>query len=373
MFAKQNAMNYKNLIFYSTAVLIFLVVIQFFTFPFLVQFQEKNSFLYDRLSRIDSSLFTESSFERSKDLAPVVFLGDSQILSGIHPQELEKKIGRPIWFLPRPSEQPEGMLLRYKDYEAEIGIKPHLVIVNGSVFSLSDMDVASAHRSLVLNYDSFHSEIFTTRQWSDFYLKTLSNGIFYLLGRVFPFLRLNAGVSTSLKIAGEGDEFSYSEKNLDRLLHGNPFEKWKRNKEQNRFLEIEYSKNKGYLNWGSRTTFDGICVPNEHPIDLPPNPEFALRKTRKSALEAWESLFAYLKSKDVPVLALSLPFRPDFDERISSLPQGTIWESILIEKEIPILKVGSLNFDSKDFGDYTHLNVCGMKKLIPILAQEILR
>ncbi|WP_241555923.1 hypothetical protein [Leptospira yasudae] len=366
-------MNYKSLLFYTLVFFVFLAGIQFAAFPFLIPFQEKNSFLYDRLSRIDSSLLTESGFERSKALAPVVFLGDSQILSGIRPQELEKKIGRPIWFLPRPSEQPEGMLLRYKDYESKIGIKPHLVIVNGSVFSLSDMDVASAHRSLVLNYDSFHFEIFTTQQWSDFYLKTLSNGIFYLLGRAFPFLRLNAGVSTSFKIVGEGDEFSYSEKNLDRLLHGNPFEKWKRNAEQNRFLEIEYSKNKGYLNWGSRTSFDGICVRNERPIDLPPNPELALQKTRKSSLEAWKDLFAYLKSKDVSVLALSLPFRPDFDERVSPLPQVSIWESILIEKEIPILKVGSRKFDSKDFGDYTHLNVCGMRKLIPILAEEILR
>lgn len=82
---------------------------QIFLFPFLVPFQEKNSFLYDRLSKMDSSLYTESESSRSQKLAPILFLGDSQILSGIHPKELEKRLGRPIWFLPRPSEQPEGM------------------------------------------------------------------------------------------------------------------------------------------------------------------------------------------------------------------------------------------------------------------------
>ncbi|WP_246846848.1 hypothetical protein [Leptospira barantonii] len=366
-------MNYKNIILSAVSFLALFILFQTISFSYLVPFQEKNSFLYDRLSRLDDSLFTKStSLHADEPDGPVLFLGDSQILSGIHPMELEKKIGLSIWFLPRPSEQPEGMLLRYLEYEKKIGIKPSLVIVNGSVFSLSDMDVASAHKSLVLNYDSFHPEIFTNVRFGDFYLKNLSTGLYYLLGRIFPFLRLNASVSTTVKIVGEGDEFSYTEKNLDRLLSGNPFEKWRINRNRNRFLEMEYSKNKGYLDWGKQVPYDGICIPNSDPIALPPSPEAALQRVRKSSLEAWKELFSYLKEKGVPVLALSLPFRPDFDARVSVLPQNSLWDAILIEKEVPSLKVGSLNFLESDFGDYTHLNTCGMQKLVPILAERIL-
>lgn len=345
---------------------------QIFLFPFLVPFQEKNSFLYDRLSKMDSSLYTESESSRSQKLAPILFLGDSQILSGIHPKELEKRLGRPIWFLPRPSEQPEGMFLRWKEYERKIGAKPSLVIVNGSVFSLSDMDVAQAHRSLVLNYDSFHTEIFTEIFLRDFYLKNLSISMYYLLGRIFPFLRLNASVSTAFKIIGEGDEFNYSEKNLEKLLLGNPIEKWKSNLDRNRFLEIEYSKNNGYLDWGKQSPYDGVCVPNENLIPLPRNAEAALQRTRKSSLKAWRELFSYLKSRNVRILAVSLPFRPDFEEKLSSLPQMPLWESILMEEGIPYWKVKVHLFEPRDFGDYTHLNTCGMRKLVPVLAEKIL-
>ncbi|WP_061249826.1 hypothetical protein [Leptospira alstonii] len=350
---------------------LFSITFQFVLFPVLLYFQEKNSFLYDRLSRLDFSLYTESKDSKFRKPGPIVFLGDSQILSGIYPKELEMKIGRPIWFLPRPSEQPEGMFLRWKEYERNIGTKPSLVIVNGSIFSIADMDVASAHRSLVLNYDSFHPEIFTKTLFGDFYLRNFSSALFYLFGRIFPFLRLNASASATLKIVGEGDEFGYSEKNLEKLLSGNPVEKWKSNLDRNRFLEMEYSKNKGYLDWGRQTPYDGVCIPNEKPIPLPPNAELALRKTRKSALKTWREFLSYLKTHNVPVLAVSLPFRPDFDEKTSSLPQMPPWESILTEEGIPYWKVGRAKFEPRDFGDYTHLNTCGMRKLVPILAEKI--
>ncbi|ONF91254.1 hypothetical protein [Leptospira santarosai] len=384
-------MNQKKLVLVS---FVCIVSFQFLLFPFLVPFQEKNSFLYDRFSRWDGSLYTSATvvtdgikFDTDKvsdgklkqnlnssgfaKLGPIVFLGDSQILSGVHPKELEALIGRPIWFLPRPSEQPEGMFLRWKEYERKIGTEPSLVIVNGSVFSLSDMDVARAHRSLVLNYDSFHKEIFTEIFLGDFYLKNLSTGMYYLLGRIFPFLRLNASVSTTFKIIGEGDEFSYSEKNLETLLLGNPIEKWKSNLNRNRFLEIEYSKNNGYLDWGKQSAYDGVCVPNENLIPLPQNAEAALQKTRKSSLKAWKELFSFFKARSIPVLAVSLPFRPDFDEKLSPLPQMSLWESILTEEEVSYLKIDARIFEQNDFGDYTHLNTCGMRKLLPLLAREI--
>ncbi len=92
---------------------------QLILFPFLIFFQVKNSFLYDRLSHLNSFLYTKSNLNSE---APIVFIGDSQILSGIHALVLEIKIGRPNWILPRPSEEPEGMLLRWKEYELKIKI-----------------------------------------------------------------------------------------------------------------------------------------------------------------------------------------------------------------------------------------------------------
>ncbi|EKP04572.1 hypothetical protein LEP1GSC018_2493 [Leptospira kirschneri str. 2008720114] len=358
----------RNKIFGWIICFLLIIIFQFILFPYLLFLQEKNSFLYDRLSHLNSFLYTKSDLNRE---APIVFLGDSQILSGIHPQELEIKIGRPIWFLPRPSEQPEGMLLRWKEYERKIKTKPYLVIVNGSVFSVADMDVASAHRSLELNYDSFHSEIFIKKIFRNFYLKNVSSGLYYLLGRIFPFLRLNASVSTTLKIIGEGDEFSYSEKKIDSLLSGNPIEKWRFNLNKNKFIEMEYSKNKGYLDWGKELPYDGVCVPNENPIPLPPNAEAALHKTRVSSLNAWEELFSYLKSQKIPILAISIPFRPDFEKEISTLILMSLWESILMKEKISYWKVERSLFEQSDFGDYTHLNTCGMKKFVPKLAEKI--
>ncbi|MBM9576449.1 hypothetical protein JWG45_04700 [Leptospira sp. 201903070] len=362
-------MNYKIRILPGVLFLTFLIAFQTCLFPLLVSFQEKNSFLYDRLSQMDETLFTSAAHLQTK--APIVFLGDSQILSGINPAELSPELKRPIWFLPRPSEQPEGMLLRYREFEKKIGVKPALVILNGSVFSLSEMDVASAHRSLVLNYSSFQPEIFLEPTFKNFYLKNFSSGLFYLLGRIFSFLRLNASMSTSVKIVGEGDEFSYSERKMENLVSGNPFVKWSKNWDRNQFLKLEYSKNKGYMDWARYEAYDGVCVLNSRPHPLPLNAELALQKTRSSSLKAWKELFRYFKSREISVLAISLPFRPDFDSRLKGLSQTAEWESILIDEEIPFWKLGSSVFQEGDFGDYTHLNTCGMKKLSPLLSDEI--
>ncbi|EMG18998.1 hypothetical protein LEP1GSC150_3274, partial [Leptospira interrogans serovar Copenhageni str. LT2050] len=105
----------------------------------------------------------------------------------------------------------------------------------------------------------------------------------------------------------------------ENLLSGNPIEKWRFNLNRNRFLEIEYSKNKGYLDWGKELSYDGVCVPNKNSIPLPPNAEAALNKTRVSSLNAWRELFSYLKSQNVPILAISIPFRPDFEKKFRHL------------------------------------------------------
>nr|OCA01023.1 Uncharacterized protein A9P81_0884 [Leptospira interrogans serovar Copenhageni/Icterohaemorrhagiae] len=69
------------------------------------------------------------------------------------------------------------------------------------------------------------------------------------------------------------------------------------------------------MDWGKELSYDGVCVPNKNSIPLPPNAEAALNKTRVSSLNAWRELFSYLKSQNVPILAISIPFRPDFEKK----------------------------------------------------------
>lgn len=336
-----------------------LIVASNFLFEYLLPFQEKNAFLYDLLrKRFERRL----AYGEIKNQEPTwLFLGDSQLMSGINPTELQRSLGKRILFLPRPSEQPEGILIRIKELLSS-GLRPERVFLNANYFNTADVDIVPAHRSLVLNYDSFRWSMYWNSQERTFYFRNIGDALFFALARIFPLMKLNSAISSEIRTIPKTEQFPETDPRLSEILSINPIERWKANRDKNERLVAELERNDGFLEWNNSETYTGKCVPNDSPQALPGRGwESNYKKIRASSLAAWRSIFKILQKENIPFEVLLIPSRPDFVVAIGGDNALSQFETVLKADGIPLTKPEE-PFEISVFGDYTHLNACGVEK-----------
>ncbi|WP_232225669.1 hypothetical protein [Leptospira broomii] len=291
-----------------------------------------------------------------------LFLGDSQLMSGINPAELQKSTGKRILFLPRPSEQPEGILIRINELLSS-GWKPEKIFLNANYFNTADVDIVPAHRSLVLNYDSFRWSLYWNSQERTFYFRNIGDALFFALARIFPLMKLNSAISSEIRTIPKTEQFLETDPRLSEILSVNPIERWKTNRDKNERLVAELERNEGFLEWNNSEIYTGKCVPNHSPQALPGRGwESNYKKMRSSSLAAWKSIFKILKKENISFEVLLIPSRPDFVTAVGEDNALSQFETVLKKDEIPFVKPEE-PFEISVFGDYTHLNACGVKKL----------
>lgn len=354
-----------NLLLY----LFFISLLSFFLFHQLVLYTEKTSFIWYEIGK--------------RNIQPqkydVAILGDSQLMSGVHPLFLKKLLqekNKPsdILYYPRPSEQPEGiynMLLQFKKKEIEF----KTLIVNISPVTTSKNIIVDSHKSLVLNFQPFSSQILLEPTLNKFYLKNISGNLYYLFIQVFPLLKLNGNISNEMKLI-PGSEGIQHDKEIKSFLNmpftGNLLS----NKNRNIFLDKYLTQENFFFEWGNFSPFTGECLERLEPLLLPSGIEAAFLNPRTESLQFWIKLGEYAQANNFKILFLYTPFSPESELKIgSNLPTSPIQISL---HEIStrfgkdsILKIDSSIFGSKDFKDYTHLNVCGMIKLTKEIANRL--
>ncbi len=355
----------RNLILF----IIFFSFLSHLLFPFLVFYSEKTSFIWHT---IGSRVIPKKEY----DLA---ILGDSQIMSGIHPNVLSlqlKENGKPldILYYPRPSEQPEGIYKLLLDFHnSEIKVKT--LLVNISPVTSSKNTIVDAHKTLSQNFQPFSLQIHLDKDLNQFYLKNLSGNLYYLFLQAFPLLKLNGNFSNEIKLI-PGSEGIQHNKEMNALLEVNFFGNLNSNKEKNLFLEKFLPDENFYFEWGNFSSYTGECKERKETLSMPAGIEAAFLTPRKESLNFWLKIGEYAKQNNIRIVYLYAPFSPEAEAKIRSNEitspiQLNIHEISAKFGEESILKIEPSLFTSADFKDYTHLNVCGMLKLTKELANRL--
>ncbi|TGK18809.1 hypothetical protein EHO61_09425 [Leptospira fluminis] len=350
----------KKVLSWGMIFLFLLIAGSGFLFETLLPYQEKNAYLYDYFGRRFERVLKEEKIKDASNLW--LFLGDSQLISGLRPADLEKISGKKILFLPRPSEQPEGMLTELEEL-LKVRIRPEKVFLDASYFNTADVDVVPVHRSLVLNFDPFRWDFYSDPIKRKFYFRSLGDGVFFALSRIFPLLKLNSNLSAELRPIARTEQFSEIDPRLADMLAMDPIGRWKSNRIRNEGLRKELDRNEGFMEWNRDEPYTGECVPNRNPKPLPQvGWERSYSKVRSSSLDAWKKIFDTLEKEQIPYRILVIPSRPDFVAVLGKHTALAGFLDLLKTRGITVLRPEE-EFPSSDFGDYTHLNACGNLKL----------
>jgi hypothetical protein len=342
----------------------FLLFLNHFLYFVLISYVEKTSYLWHLISKREIL---------EKDYTYLI-LGDSQVMSGIHPKLLKAFLieETKILYYPRPSEQAEGIYLLLKKFYAE-GYRFKKILVNISPVTTSKNNIVESHKTLTYNFFPFHKEIFLNFDLSEFYFKNLSGAVYYCIVQIFPLLKLNSNLINELalipKSASLGSSLKMSDY-LDRSFFGD----LQLNHIQNTFLKNTLSGNEFYFQWDNFKTTN-ICIPNLEEKKIPFGIKIAFSNPRKKSFERWLEIYNLAKENMSEVIFLNIPFSPEIYSKILEGKQLPLHELIrILDSRIPKENIFSFpvnNFLESDFSDYTHLNYCGMKKLTKELANKL--
>jgi len=342
---------------------LFLHLISEFLGLMLTDYVERTSFIWNEISRRE---IPTKKFD-------LLILGDSQITSGINPGYLKEGLQKTkkdfdLFYYPRPSEQPEGVLILTREFKKKFDFR-HL-LVNISPVTTSKNLIAESHRSLVQNFSSFSIEPIKDPDLGKYYFKNFSGYLYYFFLQAFPLLKLNSNFTREFGIVKESDSTG---NDLRGRIEFPLFEGFKKNKAQNYQLREFFRKSDFYWEWGNFTNSHNACFPTKTPPALPPGVEIAFLKSREEALKSWMKIAR--ENSEKKIIFLYLPFSPSAEEKIGSASQNSpIRIALNALKNIPnveILTTPNYFFQSGDFADYTHLNACGMEKLTSFLTEHL--
>ncbi|MBP7282772.1 MAG: hypothetical protein KBA66_14410 [Leptospiraceae bacterium] len=355
----------RNLILF----LILFSIFSHFLFRYLVFYSEKTSFIWEKIGK-------RNLVSKNYDL---IILGDSQIMSGLHPSLLNQLLAAKgksmdILYYPRPSEQPEGIYKILQDFK-KANITSKMLLVNISPVTTSKNNIVEANKTLTQNFHPFSFQLFLEPNLNKFYLKTLSGNIYYLFLQVFPLLKLNANFSNEIKIIPGSEGITYNA-GINSFLNVNFFGNLILNRKNNLFLDESLERENFYFEWGNFSRFTGECIERTEPLFLPVGIEPAFLTPRKEALEFWLKIGDYARQNNIKIFFLYTPFSPEAELKIGSTRLDSPIHNTLTQisqkfGQDSILKIDSALFQTGDFRDYTHLNVCGMMKLTKELANRL--
>ncbi len=286
----------------------------------------------------------------------ILVLGDSQIISGITPtliSKWEKSKFNQIIYLPRPSEQPEGMLSLYlTSLKSDSNLKK--IYLNLSPISISKNSVVDSHKQLYTSFGSMGMDQLLNRNLRNFYFPNLSDMCWKVVITIFPYFSLNPNTSSLLNklILGE---------HIDPILK-------ERKKEYKSILDAFLSASQGSWVWKETDYKKEISEVDVFPAG---STEVFLNK-RDGAIESLRHMFQSWRDSGIEVVILRIPFSPDMEGDLQKTNANFhldqfIEEQQRIYKTVPgksnLLKVydiRKLGLNRKSFfADITHLNQKG--------------
>ncbi|MCW7494214.1 hypothetical protein ND861_16330 [Leptospira sp. 2 VSF19] len=291
--------------------------------------------------------------------AKVLVLGDSQIVTGVTPQliaEIEGVTINEVLYLPKPSQQPEGILLESLDVLPKLP-KLKKVYVNLSPLNTSKNSVTDANRQLYFSFGGFSFEVITHPLLRKAYFSNLTDLSWKLIIKVFPYFGLSS--------------------NINRLVY-DPLAQIDVLRRQKEFVYIKESmeKNQGSWVWksiGDDPTLDAKEV-------FPENSSQVLSGKRELSIHLWFDFLRLWKERGVNVVFLRIPFSPKMEKDILKTKANlvaddffkTITADMRAKQDVIVFDFKSVFLEEyRYFGDLTHLNQKGRDAFAVILKKAL--
>ncbi len=351
--------------------LLFLIINSFFShaiYRSLVSYADKSSYLWYEIS-------LRNDFDRDYDY---YFLGDSQLMSGIEPELLAKKLSAndipsKIFYFPRPSEQPEGIYYYLKTHFTRKQIQGKMFYLNISPITFSKNALYETHRSLFLNFGNWDYRLFVDSELRNLYLTNASLFLRYGFSFLFPSIMLQSDIQSILKIFPTTTLIDLHSKNVEHYLEKNPFHLLGKEREQNQFLQTNVLSKNYYWEW-SRFQIDSNCIKEVNRLDSPL--AFTFMQPRSKAWENWGKIGKYILANGGDFRFFYIPFSPESNEFFQNdSDQSPFRQGIsFLTKNFPPEKLIFMEpsvFQENDYVDAIHPNRCGAQKITNFIAEKI--
>ncbi|XDD54955.1 hypothetical protein AB3N62_03870 [Leptospira sp. WS4.C2] len=290
--------------------------------------------------------------------AKVLVLGDSQIVSGVSPNtiaEIEGVSVEEVLFLPKPSQQPEGIL---SDSLEMISRLPKLkkVYVNLSPLNTSKNSVTDANRQLFYSFGNLSSYTITHPLLRKAYFSNLTDFSWKLVILVFPYFGLSS--------------------NLNRLVYDSIAQTdIPQRKKEFRYIKQSMEMNQGSWVWKSIGE-DPTLKESE---EFPNLNTTMLAGRRDLSIQLWLECLRLWDERNLEVVFLRIPFSPKMERDIvqtnANYVADTFFKTITSnpnKKNVLVIDFKSVFLeDYFYFADLTHLNQKGRDALSKILKKVL--
>ncbi|TGK79841.1 hypothetical protein EHQ31_14345 [Leptospira montravelensis] len=306
-----------------------------------------------------SSYWYLSNERKINSDAKVLVLGDSQIVTGVTPQliaEIEGVTINEVVYLPKPSQQPEGILLESLEVLSKIP-KLKKVYVNLSPLNTSKNSVTDANRQLFLSFGSFSLYTITHPLLRKAYFSNLTDLSWKLIIKIFPYFGLSS--------------------NINRLVY-DPIAQIDVSRRKKEFLYIKESMEKNQGSWVWKFIGDDPNLDEKE--EFPHRSSQVLSGKRELSIHLWFEFIRLWKERGVKVVFLRIPFSPKMEKDILATKANLVADEFFqtIKAEVgPKRSVEVLDFksefleDYQYFGDLTHLNQKGRDAFAVILKKAL--
>ncbi|PJZ44852.1 hypothetical protein [Leptospira brenneri] len=295
---------------------------------------------------------------KTSDKIKVLVLGDSQIVSGVSPKliaEIEGISLDEVLYLPRPSEQPEGILLNSLNL---IGKLPNLkkIYVNLSPLNTSKNSITDSHKQLYHSFGTFSLNAITNPFLRKAYFSNLTDISWKTVITVFPYF----GISS----------------NLNRLVYDRSTQiDLPRRKEEYLFIKQSMHNLQGSWVWKS-VGEDPTLQESE---DFPNLNTMILSGKRELSIQLWLDCFKLWEKQKLEVVLLRIPFSPKMEKDILKTKANVVSDEIFktvtsnsFQKNVVIFDFRAIFLEEYQyFADLTHLNQKGRDAFSLILKRSL--
>ncbi|TGM59200.1 hypothetical protein [Leptospira vanthielii] len=290
--------------------------------------------------------------------AKVLVLGDSQIVSGVTPNlvaEIEGVTVDEVLYLPKPSQQPEGILA---DSLEVIQKFPKLkrVYVNLSPLNTSKNSVTDANRQLFFSFGNFSLNTIAHPLLRKAYFPNLTDLSWKWIIELFPYFGLSS--------------------NLNRLVY-DPIAQMDIPRRKQEFQYIDESMEMSQGSWIWKSIGDDPTLNDLE--EFPNHSSQILAGKRDLSILIWFDFLRLWNQQNVEVIFLRVPFSPKMEKDILKTKANLVADEFFktITSDANQKKVAVFDFKSvflseyQYFGDLTHLNQKGRDAFSKILKKKL--
>ncbi|TGM55056.1 hypothetical protein EHQ91_08910 [Leptospira biflexa] len=289
----------------------------------------------------------------------ILVLGDSQIVSGILPEtvaKIENVELDEVLYLPRPSQQPEGIL---SDTYESIQKLPNLkkIYVNLSPLNTSKNSITDAHKQLFFSFGNFKLYHLTDPLLRKAYFGNIADVSWKFVIQIFPYFGLSS--------------------NLNRIFYDPIVQSdLKRRRLESESIQKSMASESGAWIWKSIGD-----SPSLQELDEFQNLNTSILSGKRNlSIQLWNQCFQIWKEHRLDVVVLRIPFSPKMELDMRDKKANLVSDGYLEKIQSENVQNRIFVYDFKHeflkeysyFADLTHLNQKGRDAFAKLLKVNLL-